>query len=311
MAQFRAGIDELKVDGLKSRALGVHQERLSQGDDALLGADAAALDHQEVVVDLTVVRETTHWSDCLIGDVVLGRGVVLHNLSILGVNASADTVDLLVDLSSVMVTLLTGASNGEGDTRWMPGSNTSNLAETLVSLARQLLGVPTGSDALETFSLGDGDAIDHLVLSEDLGHWDSLFQMFLHPLDLVLDGSTVQLDLHDVSLLLTLLDQANLGVNQDTDDFAVADHLVEVVFDGLLAQIVGPFLAGLGEGLLLARVPVLVEATTALFAQMLSPDVDKSTWTMRGLDVSNSSDNDNWRSFQDRDGFNDFLLVDL
>jgi len=51
--------------------------------------------------------------------------------------------------------------------------------------------------------------------------------------------------------------QANayLGVNQDTDDFAVADHLVEVIFDGLFAQIVGPLLAGLGESLLLARIP--------------------------------------------------------
>jgi hypothetical protein len=45
-------------------------------------------------------------------------------------------------------------------------------------------------------------------------------------------------------------------VNQDADDLAVTDHLVEVIFDGLLAQIIGPLLAGFGESLLLARIPV-------------------------------------------------------
>lgn len=80
MSKLRAGVDELEVDGFEGRALGVHQERLSQGDDALLGSDAAALDHQEVVVDLSVVGEAAHWSDGLVGDVVLGRGVVLDDL---------------------------------------------------------------------------------------------------------------------------------------------------------------------------------------------------------------------------------------
>lgn len=48
---------------------------------------------------------------------------------------------------------------------------------------------------------------------------------------------------------------AYLGVNQDADDLAVSDHLVEVIFDGLLSQIIGPLLTGLSESLLLARVP--------------------------------------------------------
>lgn len=48
---------------------------------------------------------------------------------------------------------------------------------------------------------------------------------------------------------------AYLRVNEDTNNFAVTDHLAEVIFDGLLAEIIGPLLAGLGESLLLARVP--------------------------------------------------------
>ena len=46
-----------------------------------------------------------------------------------------------------------------------------------------------------------------------------------------------------------------LRVCDDTDELAVADHLLEGVLNRLLAQIVGPLLRGLGESLLLARVP--------------------------------------------------------
>ena len=45
-----------------------------------------------------------------------------------------------------MVSLLTGTSDSVLDTAGMPSSDTSDLAETLVSLARKLLGVPTAGD---------------------------------------------------------------------------------------------------------------------------------------------------------------------
>ena len=41
-----------------------------EGEGPLLGSDAAALDHDEVLLDLTVVREAAHWVDRLVGDVV-------------------------------------------------------------------------------------------------------------------------------------------------------------------------------------------------------------------------------------------------
>jgi hypothetical protein len=62
------------------------------------------------------------------------------------VDTLADTVDLFVHFRTVMVTLLTGASNRVLDTGRMPCSNTSDLAETLVGLARKLTGMPTRSD---------------------------------------------------------------------------------------------------------------------------------------------------------------------
>lgn len=46
-----------------------------------------------------------------------------------------------------------------------------------------------------------------------------------------------------------------LRVYDDTNVFAVFDHFLEVIFDALLSEWIGPFLAGLGESLLLALVP--------------------------------------------------------
>jgi hypothetical protein len=63
-------------------------------------------------------------------------------LAILGMNPLAQTVDLLVLLSSVVVTLLSSTRNCEGHSTRMPSTNTRNLAQTLVRLARQFLSVP-------------------------------------------------------------------------------------------------------------------------------------------------------------------------
>ena len=54
------------------------------------------------------------------------------------------SVDLLVDLRAVVVTLLTGTRDGEADSRRMPRSDTRNLAQTLVRLPGKLLRVPPG-----------------------------------------------------------------------------------------------------------------------------------------------------------------------
>jgi hypothetical protein len=63
---------------------------------------------------------------------------------------------------------------------------------------------------LVTTTLGDTNAVNHLVLGEDGIDGDRLLELFLSPIDLLADGASVDLDLHDVSLLLALLHQLHL-----------------------------------------------------------------------------------------------------
>ena len=121
---------------------------------------------------------------------------------------------------------LTSTGDGEHDLRRMPGTDTSNLSETLVSFSWELLGSPSVSDTLETVALGDSDNIDVLVLFEDGGDINGLLEEIVGVFNLVWDGSTVHLNLHEMSLLLAQASLADLSVGKNTDDSAVfADAL--------------------------------------------------------------------------------------
>lgn len=231
------------------RARGLGEERLAEGDNTLLDTRAGTLDHDKVFVDNTIVGEATHGGDGLLGQVKLSRTVVG--------SSETNTVDLLVDLGTVVVAVLTSARHRVLDGSRVPGTNASNLAETLVSLARKTGDSPTGGDTFESLTLGDGKSIDHLVLLKDRGDGELLLEEVSGELDLLGNSSTVDLDLHNVSLLLTKVDLADLGVCNDTDDAAVAGNALEVTLNRLLTLGIGILLGVVGEGLLLGAVPVL------------------------------------------------------
>lgn len=190
-----------------------------------------------------------------------------------------------------MVTLLTGTGNSPLDVGRMPSTDTSNLSETLVSLTGELLGTPAGGDTAESVTLGDGDNVNDLILLEDAVDGDGLLEEVLAEVDLLGNGATVDLDLHEVGLLLLEGGLADLGVSQDTDDGAVLLDALELAVDGGTA-VVGVLLGVLGESLLLALVPVLVESALDFVAQVLGPHGGEGAQTTGSLDVAHKTNND-------------------
>ena len=134
-------------------------------------------------------------------------------------------------------------------------------------------------------TLGDGDNINHLILLEDGADLNWLLKQTLGKGNLVIDTSTVDLDLHQMGLLLLKRGLADLGVGENTDDGAVLLDASKLTVDGrslTLRVLLGVF----GEGLLLGLVPVLVESALELIAQMLSPDGSEGSQAAGSLDVT-------------------------
>jgi len=203
------------------------------------------------------VRESTHGVDVLDGDIELRRAILLSRF---GQARLANAVDFLVDLRAMVIAFLTSASNGELHTRWMPSANTSDLAETLVCLSWEFLCVPTAGDTLETLSLGDADAIDHLVLVEDAVEGDLLLEVLLGPVDFLGNSSAINLDFHDVGFLVDNSNLSNLSVCNNSNNSSVLLELSNFSFNKRFVFHVS--FGVLCEGLLLRLEPVLIKSTS-------------------------------------------------
>jgi len=299
------GIDELEVDLFEGSSGDLREQALSDDASSLLGADSATLDEDEVFVDDTVVGETTQGSDVLFGQIVSGGGVV--GLFVVS-DTDTDSVDFLVHFGSVVITVLTSSGNLESNSGRMPSTDTTDLSETSMGLSGESLGAESGSDTSITLTLGNTEDIDHFILVEDLGDSDFLFEVLSGEVDLLGDGTTVDLDFEDMSSLLSKVKLVQLSVDDDSDNLAVFLDSVEFSGDVLFIR---PFLGILGEGLLLGVHPVFIESSLELSAQMLSPDGGQSSETSGGFDVTNNTGNNNGRSFKNGTSFNSFLLVEL
>jgi len=280
------------------------QQSLSQRHNSLLNSRTTTFDHDEVVLNNSVPNETTHRSDGLFGGIEFRSSVGF-------VFTRSKSVDLLVDFGSVMVTVLTGAGDRPLNTRRMPRSNTSNLTKTLMGLAGQTSGSPTGGDTFVTLTLGDSDDVDHLVLLENGGDGDRLLEEADTELDLIGDGPSVDLDLHEMSLPLSDAKLADLGVDQQADDRAATTDAFEFLVDGVFLLLRAVLLAVFGEGLLLGFGPVLVESSSDIFGEMLGPDGCQRAKSLGSVDVSNNTNGNHRRSFQDSNRFDNFFLVEL
>ena len=260
------------------------------------------------MVDNTVVGEATKRSNVLLNSISLGGSVVLGATNSTG----TDSVDLLVEFSSAVVAELTGTGDGPLNGSGMPSSDTTNLAETSVGLARHAGDTESLDDTGGSLTAGNTDGVDHLELVEDLSDGDFTLELLEAPIDLLGDGATVDLDLEEVSLALAEVKLGELGAGEDADDCAVLLYSLEVALDGVLA--LGILLVSLrvmSEGLLLGVLPVLVEAALELIGEMLSVDGRESAEATGGLNVTDEADDLERGALDDGDGLNDVLLEHL
>ena len=260
------------------------------------------------MVDNTVVGEATKRSNVLLNSISLGGSVVLGATNSTG----TDSVDLLVEFSSAVVAELTGTGDGPLNGSGMPSSDTTNLAETSVGLARHAGDTESLDDTGGSLTSGHTNSIDHLELVEDFTNGDFTLELLEAPIDLLGDGATVDLDLEEVSLALAEVKLGELGAGEDADDCAVLLYSLEVALDGVLA--LGILLVSLrvmSEGLLLGVLPVLVEAALELIGEMLSVDGRESAEATGGLNVTDEADDLERGALDDGDGLNDVLLEHL
>jgi hypothetical protein len=127
VTELGRSVDELELDFLERSAGSLLEERLAEGDDALLGADAAALDEHEVIEHGTVVGEATHGGDALLGEIELRGGVLVLDGTVGLLGSIADAIHLLVELGTVVVALLTGAGHRPADRGRVPRADATNL----------------------------------------------------------------------------------------------------------------------------------------------------------------------------------------
>jgi len=305
---LRGRVDELDVDLFGLPGFDGREDALSECDGSLAGSHNTTLDKDEVLVDLTVMGEATERGDVLGNGISLSGSVVLNTTDGTGSNS----VDLVVDLSTGVVTELTASGDCPLDSRWMPGTDTGDLTETSMGLSGKSRDTESLDNTGVTLTAGDSDSVNALRHLEDFADANLLLELLVSPVNLLVDGATVNLDLHDVSLVLTESELADLSGANDANDSSVLLDSVKITGEVSLGGLVLVLAVDvLGEGLLLGVHPVLVESALDIVVEVLGPDGGEGTEATGGLNVSNESNDLHGGALNDGDGMDDILLDGL
>jgi len=309
VTEFGGGIDGFQVDLFQIFSFVVGQQWFSENDWSLSDTHAGSLDHDKVVLDFTVVWEASDWIDGFFSQIGFGGTVVHVDLAVFGLVAGAQSVDLFVDFHSVVVTFLTASGNGVGNSRWMPGTNTSDLSETSVCLSGKFLGTPSAGYTLSSMTLSDTNAIGVVVGFEDGSDSDLLFKETFGEVNFGGGVTSVNLEFDDVSFLLFEWKHLHLGVGDESNNLAV---LFDLVQSSLLGRFrFSPFLLVFSESQFLGFSPVLVESSFALVGDVFSPDGFEGSESSWGFDVSDDTNANHWWAIDDGTWLDDFFLVEL
>jgi len=309
VTELGGGIDGFQVDLFQIFSFVVGQQWFSENDWSLSDAHAGSLDHDKVVLDFTVVWEASDWIDGFFSQIGFGRTVVHVDFAVFGLVASTQSVDFFVDLNSVVVTFLTASGNGEGNSGWMPSTNTSDLSETSVRFSGKFLGTPSAGYTLSSVTLSDTNAIGVVVGFEDGSDSDLLFKETLGEVDFGGGVTSVNLEFDDVGFLLFEWKHLHLGVGDESNNLAV---LFDLVQSSLLGRFrFGPFLLVFSESQFLGFSPVFVESSFALVGDVFGPDGFEGSESSWGLDVSDNTNANHWWAIDDGTWLDDFFLVEF
>lgn len=194
----------------------------------------------------------------------------------------------------------------------MPGSNTGDLTETSMRLTDESRDTESLDDTSHTLTAGNTDSVNALGHLEDFTDANLLFELGAGPVDLLGNGTTVNLDLHDVSLVLAEGELADLSGAKDANNSSVLLDSVEITGEVSLGRLVLVLAVNvLGEGLLLGVHPVLVESALDVVVEVLGPDGGEGTESAGGLNVTNKSNDFHGGALNDGDGVDNILLDGL
>jgi len=309
VTEFGGGIDGFQVDLFQIFSFVVGQQWFSENDWSLSDTHAGSLDHDKVVLDFTVVWEASDWIDGFFSQIGFGGTVVHVDFAVFGLVASTQSVDFFVDLNSVVVTFLTASGNGEGNSGWMPSTNTSDLSETSVRFSGKFLGTPSAGYTLSSVTLSDTNAIGVVVGFEDGADSDLLFKETFGEVDFGGRVTSVNLEFDDVGFLLFEWKHLHLGVGDESNNLAV---LFDLVQSSLLGRFrFSPFLLVFSESQFLGFSPVFVESSFALIGDVFSPDGFEGSESSWGFDVSDDTNANHWWAIDDGTWLDDFFLVEF
>jgi len=169
VSHFRWGINEFKFDLFKSSSRNLFEERFSECNNSFFGSSNTSFNHNEIVFDDTVVGETSHWGNSFISQISSGSGVVWFS-------SFGHSVDFFVDFGSVMITQLSGSSNGKSNSSWMPSSDTSDSSITSMGFFLLMFNTESFNDTSNSFTSGNSENINHLIWVENLVSVNLLFE---------------------------------------------------------------------------------------------------------------------------------------